>query len=55
MDNKLKLVRNLLIEIEALEEGQPSTGTINLACLIIRDAKELAQIVQEEENQKKAA
>lgn len=47
---KLRLANNILMEIEAIKECTNLSGGLLLAELMTKNAKELAEIVKEEEN-----
>lgn len=49
MERKQKLAQLILLEVEALEKAETTTNMINLSSEVIKDAKELAKLVQEEE------
>lgn len=55
MEIKLKLANSILIEIEALRECQTITGCLNIAECMTRDALQLAEIIKQEETERKVA
>ena len=49
VERKIKLAKMILLEIEGLEGANTSMGAINLAIEVIKDAKELAELIEQEE------